>query len=80
MKPIVLAAVFGIIASTPLHAEAQTAARRGTPVSQTQPTANSVRQAQWEKVERTGSEVQVDEIIKRNEREIRPKLIICRGC
>jgi hypothetical protein len=80
MKQIVLAAVFAIVASSPLHAEAQNAVRRNTPVSQTQPTANSVRQAQSAKTERTGREMQVDEIIDRNEREIRPKLIICRGC
>src|SRR5262245_20188479 len=80
MKQIVLAAVFVIVASNTFHAEAQNAARRGTAVSQTQPTANSVRQAQSAKPERTGSEMQVDEVIQRNEREIRPKLIICRGC
>jgi hypothetical protein len=80
MKQILVAALTVIVASNALHAEARNAAQRGTPLSQTQPTASSVRQAQEVKAERTGSELAVDEIIERNEREIRPKLIICRGC
>src|SRR5262245_33533625 len=88
MKPIVLAAVLVIVASNTLQAAAQEAARpavqeaakRGTPLSATQPTAGSVRQAQSAKRGRTGTEIEVDEIIDQNEREIRPKLNICRGC
>src|SRR5258705_4808011 len=80
MRPMVLAAVLGIAASPPQLAVAQSAARRDAPLGQTQPTIIGVQRAQSAKGDRSATEIQADKEIERSEKELRKKLIICRGC
>jgi len=80
MRTIVLAAILGIAASHPHLAVAQSAARRDAPLGQTQPTIIGVQRAQSAKRDRSGTEIQADKDIERSEKELRKKLIICRGC
>jgi len=49
-------------------------------IGQVQPTIIGVRQSQAAKGERSATEIQIDQEIERVEKELRNKLIICRGC
>src|SRR5258708_435806 len=80
MRTIVLAAILEIAASHPHLAVAQSAARSDAPLGQTQPTIIGVQRAQSAKGDRSATEIQADKDIERREKELRKKLIICRGC
>ena len=80
MRTIILAAIFGLIGSGMHSAIAQHNVRCDAPSGVVQPTVASVTRAQSAKGDRTASDIRADDAIERSEKELRDKLIICRGC
>jgi hypothetical protein len=75
-----VAVIFGLIGSGVHSAVAQHNVRCDAPSEIVQPTVASVKRAQAERADRTPSDIRADEAIERSEKELRDKLIICRGC
>ncbi len=80
MRTIVLATLLGLVGLAPHHALAQHAAKSEARIGQVQPTVIGVQQAQAASGYLSEAEIQLDKEIQRAEKELRKKLIICRGC
>jgi hypothetical protein len=84
---ILLGAIVGRTGLLPLPAVAQDTSsalrievRYEAPVGHRQPTIAATEQSASGKARRSATDVDADEAVRRSERELRNKLIICRGC